>query len=241
MSVDRGTSRCGSVEWTVKVDASRDFEPGGAGLTNQSGHSAGALFLIFFREKNVRATDSRLTIGGQDFSFPKDPSIAARYPFQAAYSSNIFVTAIPYGRTRVTIESNRITLPSGQSLKLLRQSDLGTVYRTEGVTAGTMLTIDVDTRGQLRSYDQAEGGHTFRVLFDPALPTATGGRAHYRMSLDQFEGLITGVATVMTDGAAVSVEWNHEMPEWTRDYRFTSKAGGLAPTGYEFVVAPQQR
>ena len=61
------------------------------------------------------------------------------------------------------------------------------------------------------------------------------------MSLDQFEGLINGLAIVMTDGAAFSVEWNHDMPEWTRDYCFTSTARGIAPTGYEFVVAPKQR
>jgi hypothetical protein len=58
------------------------------------------------------------------------------------------------------------------------------------------------------------------------------------MSFDQFEGLIQGVAIMTTAVMARSVEWNHEMPQWTRDYRFTSKVSSIEATGYELVVAP---
>src|SRR5262249_19305742 len=153
------------VEWTVNAETSRDFEPWGAGLTNQSGHSASAFFLVFFREKNVRTTNSRLTIGGHDFSFPKDPSISAKYRFQAAYSFNVFVATIPYGQARVTTDDNTITLPSGQPLKLESHSKHGAVYRTEAVSGGKVVTINVDSRGQLRSYEQANGDHSFGVRF----------------------------------------------------------------------------
>jgi hypothetical protein len=150
------------------------------------------------------------------------------------------VAIIPYAQARIRTDDNRIAMPLGQTVKLRSHSDVESVYRTEGITR-TMLTVKVDRRGQLLSYEHASLEHAFKILFDPALPTAVGGRSHYSMSFDQFEGLIQGVATVTTAGAAFSVEWNHETPEWARDYCFTSKVRNIAPAGYDFVVAPKQR
>jgi len=119
------------VEWTIRMDEDGAFDAQGAGLTDQSGHGAAQFFLIFFREKSRRASSSRLTIGGADFSFPNDPTLAPRYRFQAAYSFNIFVASIPYGEGRVDVTNHGIVLrPFGGGVELLRQRD-APVYRSQ--------------------------------------------------------------------------------------------------------------
>jgi hypothetical protein len=117
------------VEWTVSMGDRRAFEAQGAGLTDQSGHGATEFFLIFFRERSLRAADSRLTIGGADFSFPHDSGLESRYRFQAAYSFNSFFATIPLAGGRVAIADQSIVLPSGVRL-FPRRVPLQSIGRT---------------------------------------------------------------------------------------------------------------
>lgn len=228
------------VEWAVRVDHRRGFDTAGAGLTDQSGHGAARFFLVFFREKSVRTTDSRLTVGGREFSFPDDAAIVARHRFQASYSSNVFTVTLPYARGDVLIRPDRVTLPLGYSLRLLEPPG-AIVYRGEVFGPGNVVTATLDRLGQLRSYEHASGGHRFRVSFDPPLPTATGGRSRYRLALDDWDGLVEGVATVTKHADGVSVEWRHEKPEWTVAYPMTSTLTAITRTGYRLTVAPARR
>jgi hypothetical protein len=229
------------VEWTVSIGGSPGFEAQGAGLTDQSGHGATRFFLIFFREKSLRATNSRLTIGGADFSFPRDPALASKYRFQAAYSHNNFFASIPYGGGRVAIADQRMTLPIGGGLTLFRWPDAPMVYRAHSPDTGRDAVVTFDSDGQLLAYEQIDRGHTFRIMLDQPLPTRDGGRAGYSVAFDAFHRLIEGVATVTRNGDAVSVEWHHEKPGWTHGYHFTSSLRAIGPTGYELIVASEGR
>ena len=83
-----------------------DFAPGahlshlGAGLTDQTGHSADRLFLLFHRESTARTEQSAVTIDGIEVSEPRANEPPP--PFRAAYSRNIFVGTIPFGESRVS-------------------------------------------------------------------------------------------------------------------------------------------
>jgi len=229
------------VEWIVSMGGSRAFEARGAGLTDQSGHSASEFFLIFFRERSLRASDSRLTIGGADFSFPNDPTLAARYRFQAAYSFNNFVAAIPYGGGRAAVTDQSLALPIGAGLTLIRQRDAPTVYRTQSPDSRGTVVVTFDRDGQLLAYEQIERGHTLRVTLDQPLPTRDGGRAGYSVAFDAFQRLIQGLATVTRNGDTVSVEWRHTNPSWALGYPFTSSFRAISPSGYELIVTPGGR
>jgi hypothetical protein len=229
------------VEWTIRMDEDGAFDAQGAGLTDQSGHGAAQFFLIFFREKSRRASSSRLTIGGADFSFPNDPTLAPRYRFQAAYSFNIFVASIPYGEGRVDVTNHGIVLrPFGGGVELLRQRD-APVYRSQSADGRQGMVVTFDRDGQPLRCEQVDSGHTFRVTFDEPLPMRDGGRVAYRMALDGFQRLIEGVATVTRNSDAVSVEWNHTRPSWALGYRFTSRLRSISPSGYDLIVASDGR
>ena len=229
------------VEWVVSMGGSRAFEAQGAGLTDQSGHGATEFFLIFFRERSLRASASRLTIGGADFSFPNDPMVASRYRFQAAYSFNNFFASIPYGGGRVAVTDQSIVLPIGGGLKLFRQRAAPTVYRTQGPDSQGAVVVTFDRDGQLMTYEQIDRGHTLRVTVDQPLPTRDGGRVGYSVAFDAFERLIQGVATVTRNGDTVSVEWSHTRPGWALGYHFSSSVRAIGPSGYELIVTPGGR
>lgn len=228
-----------AVEWAVRVDRGRGLETRGAGLTDQSGHGAARFFLVFFREKSARTTDSRLTIGGRDFSFPDDIAVAARYRFQAAYSTNVFTVTLPYTAGRARIRPDGITLPLGYSLRL--QEPATTVTYQGEIFAGDTISATFDSLGQLRSYEHATGSHRFQMTFDPPLPTATGGRSRYRLALDHWDGLIEDEAAVTRDPDGVSVQWRHERPGWTVAYPMTSTLTAITPEGYQLTVSPARR
>jgi len=223
------------VEWTIGMNGAAAFEPGGSGLTDQSGHGAADFFLIFFREKSRRASDNHLTIGGADFSFSGDPTLASKYRFQAAYSLNVFVASIPYGQGHVVFTGDRILLPFTAGLELSRQGD-GSVYGSHAGDGGQPVIVAFDRDGQVIGYEQTDRGHTFRVTFDERLPTRDGGRVSYRMALDGFERLIEGIATVTRTRDSVSVEWNHTRPSWALGYRFISSLRAIGPSGYDLTV-----
>ena len=67
----------------------------GAGLTNQSGHAADTLFLLFHRDRNAVAKSNEVQIGGSDYSFRAEDDPEGKYRFQASYSAGIQIGIIP--------------------------------------------------------------------------------------------------------------------------------------------------
>jgi len=229
------------VEWSVRVDRGRGFDPQGAGLTDPSGHGANRFFLVFFRERNQRTTDSRLTIGDRDYSFPRDPAIVRRFPFQAAYSFNVFSAIVPYAQGRVETGSETIKLPSAELLQLQSHTDATTVYGTEPSDARGAVSVEVTPGGELWTYTQKDRDHIFRVTFDPPLPTITGGQTRYRMAFDEFDGAVEGMAVVRWGPSGLTVDWRPERPEWATAYPLRSTLTNLSSMGYDISVAPANR
>ena len=82
----------------IAVDlADRPLTRTGAGLTDQSGHSADTLFLLFHRDRNALARSNEVWIGGRDYSFRIGDDPTGKHRFMASYSAGIQIAVIPFG------------------------------------------------------------------------------------------------------------------------------------------------
>lgn len=193
------------------------FPPGaslsrsGAGLTDQIGHSGDRVFLIFYREQGARTEQSRVTIGGIEMSQP--PADAPPLPFRAAYSRNIFVAAIPFGASRVAFGAGR-----GADLDFMEQTSAEAGHRLYVATRaqGERIELVADSEGRLEQFLDRRGPHVFAVDFSPAL--ADSGESAYRVTLDDFHGLVSGAVRATRQDGDLILDWQHQQPAWTRGY-----------------------
>ena len=136
----------------------------GAGLTNQSGHSADRHLLLFFREKNVFAQLRHVTIAGVDVAYPQ-PGENHPIPWPATYSSNIYVAVFPF-------EERHAAFGAGGSVEadVVRFS----AADPDGVAVAdlvdhTKLELVATPDGRLQSYRHRSGSHVLVIDFEPPL------------------------------------------------------------------------
>jgi hypothetical protein len=210
-------------------------------LTDQSGHSSGSLFLIFFREKGASTSRSALRIGARDFSFRDEDRASGRYRFGTAYSTNVFSAVIAYGSTVVESTSDGVRTSTGWVFTKEAGAGGGATYISQALGDRNAIRVVRDAARRVTLYEHTDGDHAFRIVFDPALAldAAPGPPSRYEMSLDGFARLVSGVAQVRAGvPAGVTIGWRNERPEWATAYRFTSILRPTAGQKYELVVAP---
>lgn len=207
------------VEWEALFDRNQDVKK--AGLTDQSGHGSASFFLIFFREKAITTTNSKLTVGGEDFSFKKIPNDRA-YSFQCAYSFNIYTTIISYDDVKTKYRHGTIINSTG---RIFKSSEDKKSYQSNSFGYRNIIDLAIDG-GQISSYKHIAQKNVFRIDFEPALPNFNSSigakKINYRISLDNFSNIITGVLVIKKNADAVSYDWRHQSPQWTKDYGFIS-------------------
>ena len=94
----------------IVVDlAARPLTRTGAGLTNQSGHSADTLFLLFHRDRTALARTNEVRVGGADYSFRAGDDPAAKHRFMTAYSAGIQIAVIPFGQWSFSRHEERLS------------------------------------------------------------------------------------------------------------------------------------
>jgi len=184
----------------------------GAGLTDQSGHSADRHLLIFFREKNAIAQDRHVVRAGADRAHPQ-PGQNHPAPWPAAYSSNIFVAVFPFAERDFLFRAGgppeqgviRFSTGASQGVAVADLAD------------GTQLELVDSADGRMQFYRHRSSNHVFEISFEPPLPsTGHGARAIAsvcRMSLDGFRDLVTGTVRVSQRADVVVLDWLFEMPE----------------------------
>lgn len=207
------------VNWEALFDQKKDLQK--AGLTDQSGHASASLFLIFFREKAVMTTNSKLTINKEDFSFQK-PAGDRKYSFQCSYSFNIYTAIINYDSFTTDYQESTFKSSKGRFFKLAADRE---TYQSNSFGYQNVIELSA-SGGQLSSYKHINQKNVFRIDFEPALPNFKSAVADkkiiYKMSLDDFSNIITGVLTVRKVGDDVVYEWKNQTPQWTKSYSFTS-------------------
>jgi hypothetical protein len=189
----------------------------GAGLTDQSGHSADQHLLVFFREKNAFAQDWHVMRAGVDVAYPQ-PDLNRRAPWPAAYSSNIFVAVFPFAERRVAFRAGGHL---DQSVLCLAPT------ASQGVSAvdlgdGTQIELVDAANGGIQHYRHRDGSHVLEISFEPPLPptghlaAATTTSSSFRISLDGFLDVMTGVVRVTKSDNGVVFDWLFGGPEWTK-------------------------
>jgi hypothetical protein len=231
------------IDWTIETDQ-QDLRP--TGLKPQGGHGAQNVFLLFYINEGAITNRSKVTIGGEDFSFQEKPGDTKTYYYHAAYSSGAYNGVVLFDKSVVTPRETGIHISSARQTdltKIASISDQLITYTSAPFGFQNMSRIEVQTSksGDLLGYKHYFGTHVMRIDFDTPLPPAAalkpGQSIHYRISMDDHASLVEGSLVAARDGDALSLSWQNETPEWAKGTRIVSNVV-LNQSGYALQVAP---
>ena len=214
------------VEWVVDFDKSQSLNTEYSGLKDQGGHGAETVFLLFYNGPNAVTRTARLLIGGKDYSSQSArPGEKERF-YTAAYSRGVYTPVISYGESSYTVDRDGLKNSWRRTIRKVSESESGFLYRSDpfGYKDSGRIEIEASLQGEIRTYRHRYGEHSFKIEFDPALPSISSARqgqsVQYRISLDGFDNLAEGVLSVKRDGQIIQLDWQHQTPAWTRKYHF---------------------
>ena len=209
----------------------------GAGLTDQSGHSAGELVMLFHRERNALVERNSVTIDGQDFSFRKGDDPEGTHRFVAVYSAGIQIVVMPFGQWTFSASEARLSDDAaGLSFDVeARNEGFTLVADLPGYQNRT--TIELDAGGALQRYRHDVGSHRMVISLNEALPLtgiAPTSTSRFSILMDPEEPVASGrvVSEPTENGRRLS--WTIDTPSWAAGYPFESlieeQDGGMTLT-----------
>ena len=210
----------------IEIDAEGvPLTQAGAGLTDQSGHSAEELVMLFHRERNALAARNRVTIGGRDYSFRAgdDPQVTHR--FVAAYSAGIQIVIMPFGQWTFTLDEARLrNAAAGLSFAIEARNE-GGILEAELPGYRNRVSVELDADGALERYRHDVGSHRMVMSLNEAVPL-TGPAPHlisrFSILLDPEAPVASGrVVSEPTDGGR-RLSWTIDTPSWAAGYPFES-------------------
>ena len=214
------------VPFEVEIDAEGlPLTKTGAGLTNQSGHSADLLVLLFHRERTSVTERNRVVIDGHDFSFRTGDDPEGKHRFVAAYSAGIQIVTFPFDQWSFTVDEARL-VDSAAGLSFdVRQ-------RTGGIDLVAVLpgyqsraAIKLNSEGALQQYRHEVREHRIVISLDEPLPLtgpASPSASRFSILMDPDEPVASGrVVTEPTDNGR-RLSWVIDTPSWAAGYPFDS-------------------
>lgn len=209
----------------------------GAGLTDQSGHSADLLVLLFHRERTATAERNRVVIDSQDFSFRTGDDPEGKHRFMAAYSAGIQIVVFPFGQWFFATGDTRLSDDAaGLSFDVKERGDnIALVadlpgYRNRG-------TIELNSEGDLERYRHDVSGHRMVISLDEALPLAgpsPQSASRFSILMDPDEPVASGRVLSIPTESGRRLSWRIDTPAWAAGYPFESlikeRDGGMALT-----------
>jgi hypothetical protein len=201
----------------VEVNSQAHLTTAHAGLTNQIGHSADRLFLIFFRETATFADTWSVAIDGVNVAVAQ-PGQNHPAPFPASYSHSIFVAGFPFGDWRIDFGKSDI----GADHNVIHIQTSGTDSFQTTLPDRSRIEISTENDGSLKYYRHFDstGGHTLEIEFDPSVPPASRllqvADSAFTISLDGFHDLLSGVVHAKRAKDVVTLEWRFDKPDWAR-------------------------
>lgn len=214
-----------------------------AGLTDQSGHGAEALFLLFHRDRGAPARGNEVRIGGRDYSFRDGDDPAGRHRFMAAYTAGIQVAVIPFDRLAFQ-RSGALLNAAGADLSFAVASTEGGIRLTANRPGyRNRIAIDLDAAGALLAYRHDAGAHRLLLKLDAALPVsrdASRTSRRFAVYMDSIGPVAHGsvVSEKATGGRRLT--WRFRLPRWAAEYPFESTIG---PTrdGHSLTIRSRRR
>ena len=225
----------------IAIDlADRPLTRTGAGLTDQSGHSAGTLFLLFHRDRTARARTNEVRIGGGDYSFRAGDDPTGKHRFMAAYSAGIQIAVVPFGQWLFSRQETRLDATAAGLSFAVTEPDGGMRLTAPVPGYHSRIAVDLDAGGALTGYRHDAATHRLALDFDAVLPLAldaprTAREFAIRMNPDEPVARGEVVSEPLEGGRRLT--WRLHSPRWTVDYPFESIIKPSAG-GYALVIRP---
>ena len=210
----------------------------GAGLTDQSGHSADTLFLLFHRERTAPAKTNEVKIGRSDYSFRAEDDTKGKYRFKAAYSNGIQIGIVPFGRWTFSRDEMRLSAPSVGLSFVAARNDEGTRLTASPPGFRNSIAVDFDAARALIGYRHDAGTHRLEFRLDAALPLADDAPRTMRgfsVDLDPKMPVARGKVVSEPMEGGRRLVWRIHSPEWASDYPFESTIRTNA-SGYDLMI-----
>ena len=208
-----------------------------AGLTNQSGHSAEELVMLFHRTSGARTEHNRVAIGDQDFSFLAGDDPEEKYPFIAGYSADIQIVIMPFGEWAFTASEARLSDETAGFSFDAQARDGGVALVVEQPGYGNRITIELDADGALERYRHDAGSHRLVISLGDPLPLtgpAPPSASRFSILMDPDEAVASGHVVSEPTERGRRLSWTIDTPSWAAGYPFESLIeegdGGMALT-----------
>jgi hypothetical protein len=227
----------------VEMNPQARLSTAGGGLTNQIGHSADRVFLIFFRETAAFADTWSVTKDGVNVAVAQ-PGQNHPAPFPASYSHNIFVAGFPFGDWRIDFGKANIDGNHGVA-HFIQTSGAGSFQTT--LPDRSRIAIFTEKDGSLKYYRHFDGtgGHSLEIEFDPPLQPWSRllqvADSAFSISLDGFHDLLSGVVHANPGKDVVTLEWRFDKPNWARARSLLSTLSVKDGNVSEINVHPEQQ
>ena len=214
----------------------------GAGLTDQSGHAADSLFLLFHRERNALTRANEVRIGGRDYSFRAGDDPHGKHRFVAAYSAGIQIAAVPFGRWSFSRQETRLDAAAAGLSFAVTEPDGGMRLTASAPGYRSRIAVDLDTGGALAGYRHDAASNRLEFKLDAALPLAVGAppaRRELAVHMNPDEPIARGEVVSEPTAGGRRLTWRLHSPPWAADYPFESI---ITPNGdgYALVIRIEQ-
>ena len=222
----------------IAVDlADRKLTREEAGLTDQSGHNADTLFLLFHRDRSALARANEIRIGGRDYSFRSGDDPAGKHRFIAAYSAGIQIAVLPFGRWSVSRQGARLDAPAAGLSFAVAARNRGWRLTADPPGYRNRITVDLDSRGALTAYRHDTGPHRLALGFDaplPLVPDAPPTARRFAIRMNPDAPVASGEVVSERAEGGRRLSWRFSSPRWAAGYPFQSviqpNGGGQALT-----------
>ena len=210
----------------IAVDlADRPLTRTGAGLTDQSGHSADSLFLLFHRNRNARLRANEIRIGGRDYSFRPDDDPTGRHQFMGGYSAGIQVAAVYFGHWSFSRHESGLSASQAGLSFAVTELDGGVRLTAPQPGYHNRIAVDHNAGGALIGYRHGAAANRLAFSLDGALPLASDAPPAVRefaVHMNPDEPVAWGEAVSVPMEGGRRVIWRMDSPPWTADYAFES-------------------
>ena len=222
----------------IEIDAEGvPLTKAGAGLTNQSGHGAERVVMLFHRKHTARSERNRVDIGGTDFSFRAGDDPEGLHRFKAAYAAGIQLVVFPFGTwTFKGDETHLANKAAGFSFAVESQED-GVALVSDLMGYNDRTTIELDAADGLQRYRHDVGSHRMVISLDEPLPL-TGAQpqtvSRFSILMDPEEPVASGRVVSEPTESGRRLSWAIDTPAWAAGYPFESlveeRDGGMTLT-----------